>query len=61
MNNCFAKFRFVTSFSTKLAACDQSGAPKPGVKLRADSGLTYKIESVFKEDPKSSIYLCRAT
>lgn len=40
------------SFNDRLVAGDQSRAPKPGVELRADSGLTYKIEDVLKENPR---------
>lgn len=48
------------SFNASLVAGDESRAPKPGVELRADSGLTYEIKRVLKEDRKILTFVCHA-
>lgn len=60
LSTCHANPRAAMSFNASLVAGDESRAPKPGVELRADSGLTYKIERVLKEDPKILAYVCHA-
>lgn len=59
-NTYHANPRAAMSFNASLVAGNESRAPKPGVELRADSGLTYKIERVLKEDPTILTYVCHA-